>query len=219
MIMKCEVCGNLINDHEKECAVCGNPVIHQSGEEEVKKEKWFNLPNQLLLVGSISLFILFFMLVLNLDTYSNFASIQTSFGGQAIPGAAGRKAFGIVGLIFGIPIFIGAVGLMVFQVLYLVKGSINRFEKMSRLFPFIGFIIHAAIAFLSFILMIWAAALFSSAEYFFNQFFIIYGMQAIHIWLFLLAEKPKQIFPKKPVQPSDVEEAPHEANQLTNQEG
>lgn len=192
--MKCEVCGNLLNEKDKECAVCGTKTDYKDENGEEVKEKWFTNQNQILLVGAISLYLLFYMFLQSLISYGNFSG---AFNNSA-------KAFGIVGLIFGIPMLLGIIALIVFQVMYLFKHSIKSFDKISHRLPFIGFLIHAGIAFFSFILMIWAAALFQSADTFFNNFFMIYGLQAIHIWLFMIAVKPKEIFPKKPAQPSDV---------------
>lgn len=192
--MKCEVCGNLLNKKDKECAVCGTKTDYKAENREEVKEKWFTDQNQILLVGSISLYLLFYVFLQNLILYGD---ITGSFNNSA-------KAFGIVGLIFGIPMFLGLIALIVFQVMYLFKQNIKSFDKVSHRLPFVGFLIHAGIAFFSFILMIWMAALYQSADTFFYNFFLIYGFQAIHIWLFMIAVKPKEIFPKKPAQPSDV---------------
>lgn len=189
--MKCRVCGNVISGNAKECAVCGTAVNQVTEEELQQKKPFFTKGVQIMFVGLIALYLLFYFVLINL--------VQI-FG----PAAEASMALGIVGLIFVIPMFLGVLALVVFQLLYIFKAKVRGFDKAAVKLPFVGFIIHAYIAFFTLFFAIWMAAANFGAEMFFTQFFIIYGLQAIHIWLFFIAEKPKQIFPKKPQQPSEV---------------
>ncbi|MGI6782238.1 MAG: hypothetical protein ACOX56_05710 [Acholeplasmataceae bacterium] len=192
--MKCNVCGNVVNEGAHECAVCGAKIDYEEIKEKGKKEKFFNETTQIFFVGLIALYLLFYMILNNLIDYGRWAGIDNPT----------PKALGISGLILGLPMIIGIIGLAVFQMLYIFRSKIATFEKISNKFPFIGFIIHANIVFFTLVLTIWRAAVGFPANDFFDQIFYMYGLQAIHTWLFLIAAKPQNIFPKKPAKPSET---------------
>ena len=127
--MKCEVCGNLLNEKDKECAVCGTKTDYKDENGEEVKEKWFTNQNQILLVGAISLYLLFYMFLQSLISYGNFSG---AFNNSA-------KAFGIVGLIFGIPMLLGIIALIVFQVIIYLNIVLKALIKYHTDFHLLGF--------------------------------------------------------------------------------
>jgi len=191
--MKCNVCGNEVPKGAKECAVCGTKVELKNSDNQNSKEKFFNEKNQIFFVGLIALFLLFYYVLINIINYDTFAAFRGDI-----------KTLGIVGLILSIPTLIIVVGLMAFQLLYIFRKNIISFDKIALYFPFVGFICHCFIAFVSLLLAIWRVSIGAGAADFFSQIFLIFGLQAIHIWLFLIAEKPKNIFPTKPAKPNEV---------------
>lgn len=191
--MKCNVCGNEIPKGAKECAVCGMKVEIKNSENQNPKEKFFSEKNQIFLVGVIALFLLFFYILINIINYGRFVDFRGDIG-----------TLGIVGLILSIPTLLVIFGLMAFQVLYIFRDNIISFDKLAVHLPFVGFICHGFISFTTLFLAIWRASVGAGAADFFTQILLIFGLQAIHIWLFLIAEKPKHIFPTKPVTPSEI---------------
>ncbi len=192
--MKCNVCGNVVAEGAKECAVCGAKLADQVLPDKVTKEEFLTDSNKLMLIGLIPLFLLFYFLLVNIINYDNWRG----FGGNI-------RTLSVLGLIFTIPMFIGVIAISVLHILYLFKKSIVNFEKISISFPVVGLIIHWFIAFFTLFLTIWRVAVLQNAQDFFNQLFFIYGLQGLHILLFWVSQKPKKIFPTKPAKPSQVQ--------------
>ena len=163
--MKCNVCGNVVNEGAKECAVCGAEISQVDSDGKVKKEKFFTDRTQILFVGLIALFLLFYYILNNLIQYGRMIrAFDDSF-----------KALGIGGLIFGIPMILGVFGLVAIQFLYMFNNKISGFDKLARNLPFIGFLIHASIMFLAFVFSIWRAALNAGANDFLTNHFTPMG--------------------------------------------
>lgn len=205
--MKCRTCGNVLDDKSKECAVCGALVEAQIEENNARKEPFFNTKTQLMFVGLIAVSLLYIWLFFNLIGYGNLIdSFNNSF-----------ETLGIVGLIFSIPMFLCINGLLIFQILYIFSAKLPSLEKAFLKLPFVGFLLYAFIAFVTFVLSIWRVAIGFGAIDFFNQLLFVFGLIAIHVWLFMIAVEPPYIFPKKPQTPSQVIPKPYQ--ERTEEEG
>ena len=184
--MKCNVCGNVVVEGAKECAVCGTKLADQVLPDKVTKEEFLTDSNKLMLIGLIPLFLLFYFLLVNIINYDNWRG----FGGNI-------RTLSVLGLIFTIPMFIGVIAISVLHILYLFKKSIVNFEKISISFPVVGLIIHWFIAFFTLFLTIWRVAVLQNAQDFFNQlFFYLRSSRNSHITL-LGITKAKENFPNK----------------------
>lgn len=194
--MNCPVCGNVLIENTKECAVCGNDVRKISQKDGVKLSSFLSVSNQLLLIGVIALTILTYTLINNISDYVNLIDLG-QFGDNSL------RVAGIFGLVVGIPMLISTFILLVFQTLFVVKNNLSKFNNFRQNLITIGFIMIIFISLFSLVMMIWVAAIIRSFNYFSTTFISTYGLLAIFVWLFYIVEKPTNIFSVKSQTPVD----------------